>query len=231
MKNYIKRLLMFSAAVILLQVMLLGVAAQESDTTEQTAAAKTEKQNNAATATVPSKNALEKRVGLEVSLHLLIVSNNAQQEKLPVLLDGVAKQIRSTLNISSVNLATTLLHRVETLGGLQVKGIGTASLASPTSNPQTLPTFYDYSISQISLGDETDAQDKIRLNRFSFAMRFPIYLSPRAESVQQVNYESIAIHTSATLKENEPTIIGTTNLGRPDETLVVVITVKRVGSR
>lgn len=231
MKNYIKRLLMFSAAVILLQVMLLGVAAQESDTTEQTAVAKTEKQNNAATATVPNKNALEKRVGLEVSLHLLVASNNAQQGKLPASLDSVAKQIRSSLNVSNISLATILLHRVESLGGLQVKGIGTASLASPTSNPQTLPTFYDYSISQVSLGDEMDTQDKVRLNRFSFVMRFPIYLSSAAEKVQNASYESIAISTSATLKENEPTIIGTTNLGRPDETLVVVLTVKRVGSR
>ena len=180
----------------------------------------------------PKRDTADKRIGLDVSLHLLVAGNGTQQgSKLPSSLDAVAKELRSALNVSSIGLATTLLHRVETQSGLSVKGIGTSSLASPTSNPQTLPTFYDYNISQVLFGDETGTQNIFRINRFMFAMRFPIYLSPKAESNQNISYESISISTSATLKENEPTILGTTNLGRPDETLIVVMTIKRVTSR
>jgi hypothetical protein len=211
--------------VFVLQVMVFAASAQ-------TSADSGSANQNAVTKSEPKRDAAEKRVGLDVSLHLLVAGNGTQQGgKLPSSLDGVAKEIRNTLNVSSVGLATTLLHRVETFSGLSVKGIGTSSLASPTSNPQTLPTFYDYNIGQVLFGDETGTQNIFRINRFTFAMRFPIYLSPKAESNQSVSYESISISTSATLKENEPTILGTTNLGRPDETLIVVMTIKRVISR
>jgi hypothetical protein len=219
-----RTIIRFVMIMFVLQVMVFAASAQTS--------ADGGDANQNAAKSEPKRDTAEKRVGLDVSLHLLVAGNGTPQGgKVPSLLDSVAKEIRNTLNVNSVGLATTLLHRVETFSGLSVKGIGTSSLASPTSNPQTLPTFYDYNINQVLLRDETGTQNIFRINRFTFAMRFPIYLSPKAESSQSVSYESIAISTSATLKENEPTILGTTNLGRPDETLIVVMTIKRVISR
>lgn len=233
MKQYVNMILKISLVVFVCALCVTSVAAQESgDKDAKEAQAKNATESRGGFPAIEPKRDVVKKIGLEVSLHLLVAGNSGQQGgKLPSALDGVAKEIKQSLNVSTVGLATTLLHRVESASGLQVRGIGTSSLASPTSNPQTLPTFYDYTIGRLFWGDETGTQDIIRLNSFTFGMRFPIYLSPKAESNQQVSYETISISTSATMKENEPTIIGTTNLGRPDETLVVVMTVKRVAQR
>ena len=181
-----------------------------------------------------AKDTAEKRTGLEITLHLLVASNGQglQGTKPSSALESIVKQLRESLNVSSVNVAATLFHRVESGSSLYVKGVGTASLASPTSNPQTTPTFYEYNIDRVLFEDAVDSSTKIRFNRFGLSMRFPIYLPKGGDNTQPiVNYESIQISTGASLKENEPTIIGTTNVGRPDETLVVVMTVKKVSDR
>jgi hypothetical protein len=181
----------------------------------------------------PAKDTTEKRIGLEITLHLLVASNGQglQGAKPSPAMESVVKQLREALNVSSVNVASTLFHRVESGSGLFVKGVGTASLASPTSNPQTTPTFYDYNIDRVLLDDATDGSGKIRLGKLYLSMRFPIYLQKGEGTQTTVSYESIQIVTSASLKENTPTIIGTTNVGRPDETLVVVITIKKASDR
>lgn len=233
MKQCVNMIVKMSLVLFVCALCVTSIAAQEaSDKDAKDAQVKNTTENRGGFPVMEPKRDAIKKVGLEVSLHLLVAGNGTQQgSKVPSMLDGVAKEVKQSLNVSSVGLATTLLHRVESGSGLQVRGIGTASLASLTSNPQTLPTFYDYTIGRLYWGDESGTQEIIRLQSFSFGMRFPIYLSPKAESNQQISYESISISTSATMKENEPTIIGTTNLGRPDETLVVVMTVKRVVQR
>ena|GEM_PF-2889620 len=187
------------------------------------------------TATAQPKPQPEKRVGFEVTLNLLVAGNSNQLgAKVPSGMDAVTKQLKESLNVSSVGLASTLLHRVENNSGLQVRGVGTASLASPTSNPQTLPTFYDYKIDRVLFADESEGRDKLRLANVHFSMRFPIFTAQIAtdgKTIPVSSYENISIHTSTTLSLGEPTIIGTTNIGRPDETLVVVITIRRVGER
>ncbi len=188
-----------------------------------------------AISTQPQKPATERRVSFEVTLNLLVAGNNNQLSgKMPSGMESVTKQLKESLNVSSVGLASTLLHRVENNSGLQVKGVGTASLSSPTSNPQTLPTFYDYKIDRVLFGDDTEGRDKLRLGYVNFTMRFPIYNSQKTADntwIQFVSYESISVMTSITVNVGEPTIIGTTNVGRPDETLVVVMTIRRVSER
>lgn len=225
-----KKTLVFLMFVVALQISSLSVLAQQENASAKSEDNVTEKKSSVAMTESKRDAQQPKRVGLEISFHLFITGNAGQSGKIPSSLDGVAKEIRQSLNVNSLSLTTTLLHRVESGSGLEVRGVSTTSLSS-TPSLQALPTFYNYGISRVLLGDDMGAQDIIRLERVYYSTKIPMYTSPGAESLKAVNYEQIAINTSATVKENEPTIIGTTNIGRPDETLVVVMTVKRVTSR
>lgn len=172
-------------------------------------------------------------LNLDLQVQLLVASNTGSEPgALPNGLGGVAREIRSNLNVGQVRLGATLSHRIEVNTRLEVSGVATAFLASPTSNAQYTPTFYNYGVQSIKLVDAGTTNEMLQLNPFRFSLNVPVQTgAPKADGQPSINYQNVGVTTHATIRIGEPTIIGTLNTGRPDETLVLVVTARRVGGR
>ena len=172
-------------------------------------------------------------LNLDLQVQLLVASNTGSETvALPTGLSGVARDIRNNLHVTQVRLGATLEHRVEVNARLEVAGVATAFLASPTSNAQFTPTFYNYSLASIKLLDAGTADEMLQLNPFRFSLQVPVQTGPaKADGQPSINYQNVGVTTNATIRIGEPTSIGTLNIGRPDETLVLVVTARRIGGR
>jgi hypothetical protein len=166
-------------------------------------------------------------VDLEVQLHLLLASNTAGEgAKLPAKFDAVVKQLSSTLPYSHYRWASTFLNRVNIKGNSSIKGIAGPLLATTAPSSAT-PSFYDLMIGNVGLTTGTAGQELIRFN-LRFGARLPVVVGGGA-AAPTVNYESTGIDTLISVRENEPVVVGTMSLGPSNETLVLVVSVKKIG--
>jgi hypothetical protein len=170
-------------------------------------------------------------LNLDFQVQLLVASNTGSDTvALPTGLGNVGRDIRNNLHVSQVRLGATMEHRVEVNGKLEVAGVATSFLASPTSNPQYTPTFYNFSVPSIKLAGTGTTDEMLQLSPFRFSLNVPVQTgAPKADGQPSVNYQNVGVTTYATIRIGEPTIIGTLNIGRPDETLVLVVTARRIG--
>jgi hypothetical protein len=190
-------------------------------------------QDGGAASAARSAGAKPENLNLDLQLQLLVASDTGSDPgTLPASLSALAREIRNNLHVTQVRLGATMEHRVEVNGRLEVAGVATAFLASPTSNTQFTPTFYSYSLGAVKLGDAGTAEETVQLIQFRFSLQVPVQTGQsKAEGQPSINYQNVGVTTNATIRIGEPTLIGTLNIGRPDETLVLVLTARRVGVR
>jgi len=72
----------------------------------------------------------------------------------------------------------------------------------------------------------------VRLKGFNFGSRIPIQTGATIASTgnmsfPSINYEPTGLHTDISLREGEPVVVGTLNVGPSGDALVVVVSVKR----
>jgi hypothetical protein len=173
-------------------------------------------------------------LGLEVQLHLLVGTKtlNADEEKLPSSLDAVVKQLRSTFAFKNYRLAATLLNRVKDGGKLTLRWVGGPLLASSAATTAT-PGFNEFRVASVKLVQDEDGRNAVQMIEFNFGARIPIQTSVASNggSVPVVQYEQTGISTDITVRESEPTIVGTLNVGPSGDVLIIVVTAKRPESR
>jgi hypothetical protein len=172
--------------------------------------------------------------GLEVQLHLIIAKKipDGDEEKLPAAFDAVVKQLRSTFNFKSYRLATTLLNRVRNGGRLSLRWVGSPLLA-PSAATTATPGFNEFNVQVVKLAQDENGQDVVQMSNFKFGARIPIQIPSIAStgSVPVVQYEDTGITTDISMREGEPTIVGTLNVGPSGDALILVVSAKRPASR
>lgn len=177
---------------------------------------------NAAEGAAQASNADAANLNVDLQIQVLLASNGGSDTgSLPNNLAGVVREIRNNLQFSQVRLGATFQNRVEVSNGLQVNGIVTSSVLTQPGISQN-PLFYSYSIGKLRAGSNAD---QLQLDPFRFALRVPVQTGSSAV----MNYENLGVTTNATIRIGEPTIIGTLNIGHPDESLVLVVTARRIG--
>ena len=172
---------------------------------------------------------VEDDANLDIELYVLVASNNDTTEggKLPNLLGPVVKQLRATLPFESYKLSTTMVNRVRNGGRLGVQGVGPTPFSKVTA-PSLL--FSDYGIQSVKLKADASGQSLVELLGFKFGARIPIQTStaqtggPTAPVIQ---YESTGITTEFSLREGEPVVVGTLNVGQTGESFILIVTAKR----
>lgn len=177
----------------------------------------------------------EDTTGLEVQLHLIVgtKSPTVDEEKLPASLDAVVKQLHTTFTFKNYRLAATLLNRVKNGGRLYLRWVGGPLLASSAATTAT-PGFNEFNVSNVKLIRDDAGRDAIQMLGFNFGARIPIQvpsIASNGNSVPVVQYEQTGITTDITVRENEPTIVGTLNVGPSGDALIIVVTSKRPASR
>lgn len=189
--------------------------------------------DQAAQATARIKN--EDATALEVQLHLIVArkTSDGEDEKLPASFDAVVKQLKSTFTFKSYRLATTLLNRVKNGGRLSLRWVGSPLLASAAATAAT-PGFNEFNVQSVKLAQDEGGRDVVQMSSFTFGTRIPIQTSSIATttgSAPVVQYENTGITTDISVREGEPTIIGTLNVGPAGDALIIVVTAKRPATR
>jgi hypothetical protein len=74
----------------------------------------------------------------------------------------------------------------------------------------------------------------VQVSPFRFGLRIPLQgIVPRGsgdDGSAGILYEPVGITTELTLRAGEPTVVGTLDAGRPNETLVLVLIATRAGA-
>jgi hypothetical protein len=170
-------------------------------------------------------------IGIEVRLQLIVGTNQAvEDEKLPPELDAVIKQLRSSLPFKHYHLAASLLNRVKNRGRLGTKWVGSPLL--PLSGRNGGPaSVNDLSITAVMLDSNATGQPLVAMLGFTFQTRIRFEMSqPAADGTPSgpAWQERITEWSGDTsVREGEPAVVGTLNIGPSGDAILLVVTAKR----
>ena len=181
-------------------------------------------------AQTPAENTDE--TNLDTQLYLIVATNQSVEDaRLPASLDPVVKQLRATLPFKNYRLAATLINRVKNDGRLDLSWIG-GPLASPlSSGPAMTPSFSQFKVRQVKLVRGNDGQFVVQMAGFNFGARIPIQTSGAIAANGAIspsfNYENTGLATDISMRESEPVIVGTLNVGPSGDAIILVVSAKR----
>jgi hypothetical protein len=174
-------------------------------------------------------------VNHEVYVHLLVTSDGAGA-RVPQSLEGVVRQLKAALPPSDYRLAATYVNRVRDNSGFEVKTAGAGPLGASQTQSQLTPSFVTLRLGGVKLLDVASAQPTVNVNQFNLTMKVPIQTAtvPRdkadgGSSFPVIQYEDVGLITQFSVREGEPTLVGTLNSSRPGQLFVIVVTIRRTG--
>ena len=171
-------------------------------------------------------------VNHEVYIHLLATAEGAEGgARVPQSLEGVVRQLKASLPPSDYRLAATFINRVRDGASFEVKTTGGTFSAAQTPS-QFTPASIQLSVAGVKLIDPASAQPSINVNQFRLGMKVPIQMAnvqrDKGEATYPViQYEDVGVSTQLSVREGEPTLVGTLNASRPGQLFVIVVTVRR----
>ena len=176
-------------------------------------------------------------INLDTQLFLLVGSNqDVGDAKIPSSLDGVLRQLRATLPFKNYRLAATLINRVKNEGRLDLSWIGgplaaTAGPAPAQTAISNTPSFSNFNVRQVRLVPASDGQQMVQMQGFNFGARVPIQVSGAIAANGQVspnfNYERTGVATDISMREGDPVIVGTLNVGPSGDAIILIVSAKR----
>jgi hypothetical protein len=175
-------------------------------------------------------------VNHEVLVHLLITAEGAEAgARVPQSLEGVVRQLKAALPPSDYRLAATFINRVRDGAGFEVKTAGAGPLGPvPTPGPY-MPAFMQISLTAVKMIDPASAQPSINVQQFRLGMKVPIQAAVAREksevSYPVIQYEDVGVSTQLSVREGEPTLVGTLNASRPGQLFIIVVTIRRTGGK
>jgi hypothetical protein len=174
-------------------------------------------------------------VNHEVVIQLLVTAEGAEgAPRVPQPLDGVVRQLRATLPPSDFRLASTFVYRVRDGARFSVKTVGAGPPGAAQAPPPLPPTVFEITLEGVKLIDPASAQPSINIQQFRFGMRVPIQTASvkndKGEgSYPVIQYEDVGVGTQLSVREGEPTLVGTLNSSRPGQLFAIVLTIRRAG--
>lgn len=176
----------------------------------------------------------EDETNLDTQLYMLIATNQEIDDvRLPAALDPVVKQLRGSLPFKNYRLAATLINRVKNGGRLNLKWIGGPLFAAASTISGGTPSFNEFSVNSVRLVRDAAGHEFIRMDQFRFGARVPIQTSQTVASTGAgfpvINYEPTGLGTDISIREGEPAIVGTLNVGPSGDAIILVMTARRTG--
>jgi hypothetical protein len=175
----------------------------------------------------------DSETNLETQLYLIVGTNqDVDASKLPASVEPVVKQLRAALPFKNYRLAATLINRVKNEGRLDLSWIGgpLASAASGAASPAT-PSFSQFKVRQVKIVRNSEGQQMVQMLGFNFGARIPIHTSSAVAAGGAVapayNYENTGLATDISMRESEPVIVGTLNVGPSGDAIILVVSAKR----
>lgn len=167
---------------------------------------------------------------LETQLYLILGTNEeVSDSKLPASLDQVAKQLHSTLPFKNYRLTATLVNRVKNEGKLDLNWIGAPLASKMGSLPQA--TRSAFKLRQIRLARNAEGQSIVQITGFAFSATIPVITSLAVASNNPVppsfSFEGTSLSTDISMREGEPVVVGTLNVGPSGDAIILVLSAKR----
>jgi hypothetical protein len=211
-----KLLLLALCAALWLTAVNVDVQAQDGNTTPATTQAEPK----------------DDETNLETQLYLIVGTNQeVPDEKLPAALETVVKQLRATLPFKNYKLAATMINRVKNEGRLELSWIGGPMTLAAGPTPALNPSFSQFSIRGVKLVQGGNGQQMVQMQGFNFGARVPIQVSGAIAAngavAPTINYERTGIATDVSMREGEPVIVGTLNVGPSGDAIILVVSAKR----
>ena len=171
-------------------------------------------------------------INLDTQLYLLIATNQEVDDgRVPTALEPIVKQLRSSLPFKNYRLAATLINRVKNDGRLNLQWGGGPLLASSAAASGSTPSFTDFKINTVRLTTDANGRDLVRMDGFRFGARIPIQtgttVASNGPTAPIFNYENTGLNTDISMREGEPVIVGTLNLGPSGDAIILVMTARK----
>ena len=171
-------------------------------------------------------------INLDTQLFLIVGTNqDVSDSKLPATLDPVLRQLRAALPFKNYRLAATLLNRVKNEGRLDLSWIGGPLAATAGPAPAQTPSFSNFNVRVVRLVPASDGQQMVQMQGFNFGARIPIQVSGAIAANGVVspnfNYERTGVATDISMREGDPVIVGTLNIGPSGDAIILVVSAKR----
>jgi hypothetical protein len=213
-----------SLATLLLSIFIIGAVASKQNVFAQTASA------DSSAAAQAEKAEKEDETNLDTQLYLVVATNQeVDDSKLPAAIEPLMKQLRQSLPFKNYRLAATLINRVKNNGRLNLKWVG--GPLGVTATPSINPSFNEFKVVGVKLTTDAAGQPVVRMDGFSFGARIPIQIGAVASSgpaaVPVINYESTGLSTDISMREGEPVVVGTLNIGPSGDAIILVMSAKR----
>ena len=185
----------------------------------------------AQTAQTPQTDTTTDEINLDTQLYLIVGTNqDVGDAKMPASLEPVIKQLRATMPFKNYRLAATLLNRVKNEARLDVGWIGAplSSVPVPTQPPMTKSSF---SVRQVKLGRNSEGHSTVQMSGFKFNAQLPVQINASLADNRPLtpvfNYEGANLSTDISMREGEPVVVGTLNVGPSGDAIILVVSAKR----
>ncbi len=168
---------------------------------------------------------------LDTQLYLVIGTNqDVDSTKVPQALESVIRQLRASLPFKNYRLAATLINRVKNDGRLNLQWIGGPLLGTAVASSST-PSFNEFRINTVKLVTDGEGHDIVRMEGFKFGAKIPIQtgtaLASNSPSAPIINYEPTGLNTDISMREGEPVVVGTLNVGPSGDAIILVMSARR----
>jgi hypothetical protein len=113
---------------------------------------------------------------------------------------------------------------------LNLKWIG-GPLVPSGAVSSTTPSFNEFRVNNLKLVTASGNQQVVRMEGFGFGVRIPIITASTVASngpmAPIINYESTGLNTDISMREGEPVVVGTLNIGPSGDAIILVMSAKR----
>ena len=172
----------------------------------------------------------EDETNLDTQLYLIVATNQVvPDDKLPSSLDSVVKQLRAALPFKNYRLAATLINRVKNEGRLDLSWIGGPLASTGGATSTVTPSFSNFKVRSIRLVKNSAGEAVVQMQGFNFGARIPIQVGniANAAATPVTNYENTGLATDISIREGEPVIVGTLNVGPSGDAIILVVMARR----
>ena len=173
-------------------------------------------------------------VNHEVQLHVLVTAEGAEgAPRVPQSLDAIVRQLKAGLPPSDYRLAATFINRVRDSGTIEVRSAGGPAPEPGRPQAMTPPLTFQIVLSGVRLSEPAAGPQSVGIHQFRLGMRAPVQTTnvtgEKGGSYPVAHYEELGVTTQLSVREGEPTLVGTLSAGRPNQLYAIVLTVRRAG--
>lgn len=166
-------------------------------------------------------------INYEVQLYLLVTAEGTEgAAKLPQALDGVVRQLKSSLPPADYRLAATFIDRVRSGGSFEANSVGGSAPQGSPQGVSVMPAFYQFAFTDVRAADSPQSEGSVNVRQLRFSVRLPTQVADRPGIIQ---FQETGLNTQMSVREGEPTLVGTLNSSSAGRFFALVITIKRAG--